>query len=83
MRWRRPYAWEATCYIQLPYHDEVVELVETVERTTSAPAAPGCIKIDRALTDAVTRSPESDALIRTLVRIGNATKSCGCGCCCR
>ncbi|HZC53114.1 MAG TPA: EAL domain-containing protein [Mycobacterium sp.] len=29
-----------------------------------------CLKIDRTFTDAITRSPESDALIRTLVQLG-------------
>jgi diguanylate cyclase (GGDEF)-like protein len=29
-----------------------------------------CIKIDRTFTDAITRSPESDALIHTLVQLG-------------
>jgi diguanylate cyclase (GGDEF)-like protein len=29
-----------------------------------------CIKIDRSFTDAITRSPESDALVRTLVQLG-------------
>ena len=29
-----------------------------------------CLKIDRAFTDAITRSPESDALIHTLVQLG-------------
>jgi diguanylate cyclase (GGDEF)-like protein len=29
-----------------------------------------CIKIDRSFTDAITSSPESDALIRTLVQLG-------------
>jgi diguanylate cyclase (GGDEF)-like protein len=30
-----------------------------------------CLKIDRAFTDAITRSPEADALIRTLVQLGH------------
>jgi diguanylate cyclase (GGDEF)-like protein len=29
-----------------------------------------CLKIDRSFTDAITRSPESDALVRTLVQLG-------------